>query len=144
MDIIVLPSEFINELNHLPANVINTREFHSQTLLGHLTGIDIVRKTSFHVKILLSRISPSIPILLAPIARRICAALTHRLPQDTESWVAVEPLDLTVKCVSEGVALLLYGSPTCDNPSLVRLCHELTKNGELCAHIPLLIGIILS
>ncbi|TGJ80809.1 hypothetical protein E0Z10_g7955 [Xylaria hypoxylon] len=128
MDVIVLPADYITELNLLPAIVINTRKFHSHTLLGHITGIDIVKHTGFHVKVLLNRISPAITKVLQPMARRMSAAISRDLPQDTEAWSTIEPLDLYVKFVSEGVAYILFGSPVCDNPDMVRLCHHHTRN----------------
>lgn len=98
-------------------------------MLGYLTGIDIVRQTSYHVKILLSRISPALPNLLQPTGQRICTALERLLPQSEQaSWTIIDPLDTVVKCVSEGLALVLYGPPTYDDPELVKLCHEHTKH----------------
>ncbi|KAI5925013.1 cytochrome P450 [Camillea tinctor] len=127
-DIVILPSHFLPELNRLSIDMMNSREFHSFTLLGHLTGLDVVRKTSYHVKILLSRISPALPELLRPAAQRISASVERTFPRDTENWASVEPLDLVVRCVSEIVALALYGPPACDDPWLVRFCSEHTKN----------------
>lgn len=128
MDVIVLPAELIPELNRLPADVINTREFHSHTLLGHLTGVDIVRKTDFHVKILLSRISPAIPKFLQPVTQRMYNAVDSRVSQNPKEWKVINPLDFSVQCVSTGVSYLLYGQPTCDNPDMIRLCYKHTAD----------------
>ncbi|KAK7701497.1 hypothetical protein SLS64_010242 [Diaporthe eres] len=128
-DVIVLSADHIPELNKLPVEVISSRQWHALTMLGHLTGIDIVRRTSYHVKILLSRISPALPDLLEPTGQRACRALERLLPQDPETpWTVIDPLDTVVKCVSEVVSLVLYGPPTCDDPEMVRLCHEHTKH----------------
>lgn len=128
-DVIVLPAHHIPELNRLPVEVISSRQWHALTMLGRLTGIDIVRRTSYHVKILLSRISPALPELLGPTGQRICKAMDRLLPQNTRgTWTVIDPLDTIVKCVSEGLALVLYGAPACDDPVLVRLCHEHTKH----------------
>ncbi|KAI1809980.1 putative cytochrome P450 [Poronia punctata] len=128
MDVIVLPASFIPELNHLPPSVLTTREFHAHTLLGHITGIDIVKRTGFHVRILLNRISPAINKVLHPIAHRMSAAIARNMTQDTEEWSTIRPLDMYVKFVSEGVAYVLFGPPICDNPDMVRLCHHHTEN----------------
>jgi hypothetical protein len=80
------------------------------------------------VKLLLNRISPAISKLLHPMARRMSAAISRDLPQDTEAWSLIDPLDLYVKFVSEGVAYILFGLPVCDNPDMVRLCHHHTRN----------------
>jgi hypothetical protein len=128
MDVTVLPVDLIPELNLLPATTINTREFHSHTLLGHITGVDIVRKTGFHVKVLLNRLSPALGGLVEPMDRRICAAMSRTLPQKAGERTVVAPLDLFVTFVSEAVALLLYGEPICDNPEVVYLCHHHTRN----------------
>lgn len=41
-----------------------------------------------------------------------------------------EILDPVVHIVSEGIALALFGPPLCDEPEVVRLCSEHTKNSE--------------
>ncbi|KAG8169700.1 hypothetical protein KVR01_000445 [Diaporthe batatas] len=128
-DVVVLSPDYIAELNKLPVEVISSRQWHALTMLGDVTGISIVRRTSYHVKILLSRISPALPELLEPAAERACRALTRLLPQDPEApWTVIDPLDTFVRCVSEVVSLVLYGAPTCDDPELVQLCHEHTKH----------------
>ncbi|KAI1127674.1 putative cytochrome P450 [Nemania abortiva] len=127
MDVIVLPARFIPELNLLSSSVINTREFHSYTLLGHITGIDIVRETGFHVKILLSRITPAINRILDPMAHRMAATISQNLPQDTEQWITISPLSLYARFVSVGVSFMFFGSPACDNPDVVRMCHHHTE-----------------
>ncbi|KAI8949232.1 putative cytochrome P450 [Xylaria longipes] len=128
MDVIVLPAKFIPELNLLSPSLINTREFHSYTLLGHITGIDIVRKTGFHVKILLSRITPAINRILDPMAHRMAAAISRNLSHETQQWITISPLSLYAEFVSEGVSLMFFGSPACDNPDVVRLCHHHTES----------------
>ncbi|KAK8117399.1 uncharacterized protein PG998_005680 [Apiospora kogelbergensis] len=130
MDVTVLPASMIPELNQLPAEVISTREFHAHTLLGHITGIDIVRETGFHVKVLLNRLSPALPQQIEPMNRRISAAMTRALPQTPGEAAVIKPLELFVEFISEAVALMLYGSPLCDDPEIVRLCHLHTRNSE--------------
>ena len=128
-DVIVLPAQYIPELNQLPEDVISSRQWHALTMLGNISGIDIVRKTSYHVKILLSRISPVLPELLVPTAQRLCRSIERVFPQQIDGvWVTVDPLDTIVRCVSEGLALILYGEPVCDNPDIIQLCHEHTKH----------------
>ncbi|OTA60396.1 cytochrome P450 [Hypoxylon sp. EC38] len=118
-DVVVLPSHYIQELNRLPVEVISSRQWHALTILGHLSGIDIVRRTSYHVKILLSRISPALPDLLVPTAQRLCGSIERVFPQSTDgTWTKIDPLDTIVRCVSEGLALVLYGPPTCDDPEI--------------------------
>lgn len=126
----VLPASSIAELNRLPVDVLNTRKHHSFSLLGHLTGMDVILHTSSHVRALLSRISPAVSEFTPPMARRMTARLSRLLPQQDDAWAQVDPVDVLVKCVSEGLALTLFGPPICDEPELVRLCHEHTKNGK--------------
>ncbi|OTA98361.1 hypothetical protein M426DRAFT_69945 [Hypoxylon sp. CI-4A] len=118
-DVIILSSHHIPELNRLPTETISSRQWHALTMLGHISGIDIVRKTSYHVKILLSRISPALPELLEPTAQRLCRSIERVFPQATDgTWTTIDPLDTVVRCVSEGLALILYGPPTCDDPEI--------------------------
>lgn len=85
--------------------------------------------TSYHVKILLGRISPNIAERVEVIAGRMSKAMMRLIPQQEEEWSLVSPLDALVECISEGITMTLFGQPICDNPELVRLCHEHTKNG---------------
>jgi hypothetical protein len=131
-DQIILPPTLIPELNRLGADVLNSRESHAFGLLGHLTGMGVVRKTSFHVRVLLSHISPALPALFALTGRRIAAAIEEEFPQDEGGeWTVMKPSKAVVRCVSESIALVLFGEEmTARNPELVNLAHEHTNNGE--------------
>ncbi|KAK4169839.1 Ent-kaurene oxidase [Cladorrhinum sp. PSN259] len=127
-DQIILPPSFIPELNHLNSDVLNSRESHAFGLLGHLTGMGVVRKTSFHVRVLLSHISPALPSLFALTGMRISKAIQNDFPQQHE-WTVMKPSKAIVRCVSESIALALFGAEmTANNPELVHLTHEHTNN----------------
>ncbi|KAI1113351.1 cytochrome P450 [Nemania sp. NC0429] len=127
-DQIILPPAMIPELNRLGMDVLNSRESHAFGLLGHLTGMDVVRKTSFHVRVLLSYISPALPGLFSVTGARISAGIEKEFPQSHE-WTVMKPSKAVVRCISEGIALALFGADmTGDNPDLVHLTHEHTNN----------------
>lgn len=130
VDILVLPQKYITELNQLPAGTLESRSYHAWSMLGHLTGMNVVRQTGHHVKVLLSRTSPALSELFRPIMRRIFGALNRLFPQNTETWTEMETLEPVVHIVSEGMALVLFGPPICDEPELVRLCFEHTRNSK--------------
>lgn len=133
-DIVVVPVNFIPELNRLPQSMINSRMCHAHSMTGLLNGLDIVLKTQLHVKTLLQRISPALPDLLKPSSVRIEQAIDATFPQDTERWTMLEPIDKVVYCVSRAISLASTGSPACDNPDLIRLTFEHTKHGEVDSH----------
>ncbi|KUI71216.1 Ent-kaurene oxidase [Cytospora mali] len=109
--------------------MLNSRQSHAFTLLGDLTGMQVVEKTSYHVRMLQGRISPALPELFAPMAARISNAMKQNFPQDTErGWTAIKPLPATVLCFSEGIAMALYGAKMAGNPRLVQLTYELTQD----------------
>ncbi|KAI1746853.1 putative cytochrome P450 [Xylaria castorea] len=128
MNLVALPSEFIPELNSLPQDSINSRFYHSFSVLGQPTGRNVVRKTNHHIKGLLGRVSPMLPTLLQPTAHRISAAVTRLFRQNCKAWETIEPLETISQCVSEGIVLALYGRPTCDSPEVLRICHQITKD----------------
>jgi hypothetical protein len=99
-------------------------------MVGYLTGLDVVRHTGHHVKVLLGRTSPALPYLFTPIVQRLVNALGRLFPSQSDDWTNMEMLGPVVHIVSEGVALALFGPPLCDEPELVRLCFEHTKNSE--------------
>lgn len=129
-DQIILPPSMIPELNRLGIDVLNSRESHAFGLLGHLTGMGVVRKTSFHVRVLLSHISPALPTLFTVTAARISAGIENDFPKKHE-WTIMKPSKAVVRCISEAIALTLFGTNmTANNPELVQLTHEHTNNGE--------------
>lgn len=128
-DLVVLPPQFITELNGLPQNMISSRRSHASTLLGHLNGMDVVLKTNHHVKMLLNRITPALPELLKLSRPRIEETLTSLFPQRTDAWTAVKPVDKVVLCISRGVTVATFGLPTCDDPELIHTFMAHTRNG---------------
>ncbi|RYC62859.1 hypothetical protein CHU98_g3350 [Xylaria longipes] len=126
-DLVVLPASLISELNRMSSDMLNSRQSHSFTLLGDLTGMKVVEKTSYHVRMLLGRISPALPELFAPTATRISSAISREFTSSDE-WTVFKPLPATVQCFSEGIALALFGARMAENPRLVQLTHELTTN----------------
>ncbi|KAF7905077.1 uncharacterized protein EAF01_005598 [Botrytis porri] len=127
-DQIVLPVDMIPELNALGITVLNSRESHSFSLLGHLTGMDVVRHTSFHVRVLLSYISPALPGLFAVTGARISAAILMEFPKSNK-WTVMKLHKGVVRCIGEAIALSLFGvKMTENNPELVHLTHEHTNN----------------
>ncbi|KAK8109444.1 Ent-kaurene oxidase [Apiospora kogelbergensis] len=127
-NLIVLPASFIPELNRLPSSLLDSREYHSSSMLGYLTELDIIQKSTHHVKVLMSRVSPALPRLLGGISKRTSASVVRLFPQQTTSWAVVKPLDLIARCVTEGLVLAMYGTPICDDPELVQLVFEHTRD----------------
>ena len=129
VDMVVVPVEFIPELNRLPQNMINSRMCHAYSMIGHLNGMNVVLETQLHVKTLLQRISPALPELLKPASARIGETINNIFPQETVTWSTVEPIDKVVYCVSRVMSLASVGTPVCDDPDLIRLTFEHTKHG---------------
>ncbi|KAI0896221.1 cytochrome P450 [Annulohypoxylon nitens] len=133
-ELVILPARLIPELNRLGTDVLDSRQAHSFTLLGHLTGIDVVEKTSYHVRMLLGRISPALPELFAPATARLSDAMKHDFPQSHE-WTEMYLLPAAVRCFSEVVALALFGPHMAQDPRLVELTYGLTRNVFVVAFV---------
>lgn len=127
---IVLPAKSIADLNKIPQDWLNMRKFLCMTLSGSLNGMNSVLETGVHVKALLFRVSPLLVRLVEPMSTRIQTSLLELLPQDTTSWVEVEPTQAIVHAVSQTITLATFGPPLCDDPELVRLCYEHTTNSK--------------
>lgn len=127
---IVLPSECIPELNSLNQDVINSRRSHSTTLLGHLNGINVVLETSYHVKILLNKMTPSLPHFFKPAGDRIQETMLHEFPKSADTWTTVQPLDKLALCISRGITLMIFGPATCDDKELNRAFVDHAENGN--------------
>ncbi|PVH97411.1 cytochrome P450 [Periconia macrospinosa] len=118
-DIIVLPDDMIGELNKLPQSAISSRKSHSSSLTGYLNGMDVVKETNHHVKLLLARVTPALPTLLPSIKSRIEHTIAETLPQDRDSWTTIRPINIIVHCISQAVTLTTFGPPICDNAELI-------------------------
>ncbi|KAK4234569.1 Ent-kaurene oxidase [Achaetomium macrosporum] len=119
-DLLVLPPALIPELNRLGADVLNSREYHAHSMLGALTGMGVVRKTSFHVRVLLSYISPALPAIFALTGERVSAAVAQEFPRAYE-WTVMKPQKAVVRCVIFQVTFAMRCVPACLHPLLVWL-----------------------
>ncbi|CAH0021577.1 unnamed protein product [Clonostachys rhizophaga] len=126
-ELVVLPARLIPELNRYGVDVLDSRKSHAFTLLGHLTGVEVVEHTNYHVRMLQGSITPALPELFHSMAKRISDALKEEFPQ-IDQWTIMKPLPASVRCFSEGIALVLYGSKMVENPRLVELTYTLTRN----------------
>lgn len=127
-DVLVLPEPWIQELNKLPQHYISSRKSHSTSLTGYLNGMDVVTETGHHVKMLLSRVTPALPVLLPKIGHRVQATMNKKLPKEGEGWVSVKPIEEIVLCIAQAVAVSLFGPPICDTPELAGLFTVFTTN----------------
>ncbi|KAI0847853.1 putative cytochrome P450 [Daldinia vernicosa] len=127
-NLIVLPHSLIPELNRLPPYILNSRDYHSFSVLGHITGLDTVRKTNHHLKVMLGQVGPALPHLNKTIGERVAAAITRCFPQQTDTWTALRPLDRATKCVTEGIVVAVFGRPVCNNPKLNHECYQLATD----------------
>ncbi|KAF1940882.1 cytochrome P450 [Clathrospora elynae] len=107
-DMIVFPNHYISQLNALP---LSSRRYHSRSMIGHLNGLDAVNATNYHVKIMLSRLTPALPALLVPIRGRIQSTMMKVFPQSTKEWTELEPINKVVQCMSEAVTFVTFGPP---------------------------------
>lgn len=127
-DVIVLPSSFIQELNKSPLGTLNSRMSHAFSLTGNLNGMNVVIPSNHHVKMLLNRVTPALPEFLKTASVQVEETLGNLLPQDKNSWTTICPLNPIVFCVARTIALVTFGHPICDDPDLVRLCCDHTRN----------------
>ncbi|KAK0631016.1 cytochrome P450 [Bombardia bombarda] len=130
-ELLVLPGHVIPELNGLKPDILLSRKSHAFALLGKLTGMQVVEKTGYHVRMLLSRISPALPDLFPLMNARISTSMELHFPSGSsgDEWTLMKPLPATVRCFSEGIALVLFGAAMVEkNPRLVHLTNELTTS----------------
>ena len=92
--------------------------------------MDVVLKSNHHVKLLLNRFTPALPVLLQPCCVRVNETLTELFPQDTTNWTRIQPVEKIVLCISRSITFIAFGSPVCDDPEIIRAFMEHTKNGK--------------
>lgn len=97
-------------------------------MIGHLTGMETVLKTNFHVRALLGSITPSLPRFLAPASRRMAETMHSHFPHDSENWTAVNATEQVAASAGRAVAMAVVGAPLCDDPEFTRLMNEHTKD----------------
>lgn len=132
-DYVVLPPTFVPELNKLPKDCLNSQMAHTDTLVGHHTGMDVVTKTSIHSRMLLSRVSPALGRLQKSASKQTAAMLADLLPKSTETWETIQPLDDIVLCVTCSMAESIFGLPLGHDLQLLQLVVDHVKNCERLA-----------
>lgn len=124
IELIVVPAEFIPELNLLPESVLSSRMAHSYNLLGHLNGIEIVKTSSLYFKTIMNKVTPALPKLTTSLKVRIGQEIESTFPQDSEQWITIEPLQNIVHCISSAFSLIAVGAPLSGDPEHIRLMSE--------------------
>ena len=127
---IVVPVEFIPELNPLPETILSSRMAHSYNLLGHLNGVEIVKTTSLYFKTIMNKVTPALPSLTTSLKVRIGREIDSMFPQDSGQWTTIEPLQKIVHCISSAFSMITVGAPLCDDPEHIRLMSEQATLGE--------------
>lgn len=130
IELIVVPAEFIPELNLLPESVLSSRMAHSYNLLGHLNGIEIVKTSSLYFKTIMNKVTPALPKLTTSLKVRIGQEIESTFPQDSEQWITIEPLQNIVHCISSAFSLIAVGAPLSGDPEHIRLMSEQSTLGE--------------
>ena len=102
--------------------------------MGYLNGIDIVTKTSLHVKTVQHKLMPALPRLLDGMRSRIDQAINKAFPYDSHQWIIIEPMDKLLHCVSRATSFVAVGTPMCDDPEYIRLTSEHAKHGKASVH----------
>ncbi|KAF2450096.1 cytochrome P450 [Karstenula rhodostoma CBS 690.94] len=128
VDIVILPDEFIGELNKMPQSAITSRKILSSSMTGYLNGMNVLDKTHHHFRMLLTRGTPALPELLPSIMSRVQSATKNIFPHDTHSWTEVRLMTQIVRSIGQVVTLVTLGSSMCDNPELIRLSCEHSTN----------------
>ncbi|KAL6720897.1 Thromboxane-A synthase [Lecanora helva] len=123
-ELVVLPAEFIPELNHLSESILSSRAAHSYNLVGHLNGVDIVKTSNLHFKTIMNKVTPALPSMTAPLKQRLCQDIDLVFPQSKECWESIEPLNKVVYCISSAFSMIAVGELICENPEHVRLMSE--------------------
>ncbi|KAJ5921348.1 cytochrome P450 [Penicillium verhagenii] len=125
---VVLPAESITELNRLPQRVLNSRQCHAFSLVGHLNSMDVVLHTDFHVRVLLGTITPLLPLFIGPASLRMKETMKYTFPQDTDKWATVNMIDASAAVAGRAIALAVVGAPLCDNSAFMNLINKHTED----------------
>lgn len=130
IDLVVVPTKYIQELNGLPETIINSATALSYNLVGHLNGIEWIAKTHLHFKTVQHKLTPALPRLTPGLRSRVGSAIEHAFPYDSREWVVFEPMGKVLHCVSRATSFVLVGTPMCDDPEYIRLTAEHAKHGN--------------
>jgi hypothetical protein len=133
-ELVVIPPEFIPELNKLGENVLSSRMAIGFNLLGPLSNMEIVQETGLYFKTIVTKLTPNLPRLTPQLREILEREIDFGFPRDSREWVAIEPIHKLVQCVSSGFAWLDVRAPLCNDPELVRLVSQQSVFGEQMAH----------
>ncbi|EAS32065.3 cytochrome P450 monooxygenase [Coccidioides immitis RS] len=118
-DILVIPHKFVDELRSLPEEHICAMEAHIQTLLGPITGTDILLDGDLHTKVLQTKLTPNLGHLIGPLKEELEFAMSMELPDCKDEWVEIQMHGIIRRFVARLSARAFTGPIACRNEEWV-------------------------
>ncbi|EEP78020.1 conserved hypothetical protein [Uncinocarpus reesii 1704] len=112
-DLLVIPKKFVEELRSLPEEQICAMEAHIRTLLGPITGTDILLNGHLHNKALQTRLTPNLGSLVQPLKDELDYAISVELPNCKDEWVEVQMHGIVRRLVARLSARAFTGPVAC-------------------------------
>ncbi|KAF2641486.1 cytochrome P450 monooxygenase-like protein [Massarina eburnea CBS 473.64] len=126
-DMLVLPSQYVEELRSLPSQVASPTVAHAFNLSGGHTNMNIILKNNLHFRTLQEKLTPNLSRLTRPMQDELNYACKIDLPE-CEDWVAIKPYYTILRLVSRISARIFLGLPYCRNEEWLEISTEFTEN----------------
>ncbi|WEW54698.1 heme-binding oxidoreductase [Emydomyces testavorans] len=103
-------------------------EAHAKTLLGPITGIDILLDGNLHTKVLQTKLTPNLGSLVKPLRDELDFAMSVELPDCKDEWVEVRMHGVLRRFVARLSARAFIGPVACRNEDWVRASITYAEN----------------
>ncbi|KMU80980.1 ent-kaurene oxidase [Coccidioides immitis RMSCC 3703] len=94
-------------------------EAHIQTLLGPITGTDILLDGDLHTKVLQTKLTPNLGHLIGPLKEELEFAMSMELPDCKDEWVEIQMHGIIRRFVARLSARAFTGPIACRNEEWV-------------------------
>ncbi|MCJ1396653.1 hypothetical protein MMC18_009545 [Xylographa bjoerkii] len=126
-DMVVIPNQFIDEVQALPNHIANPTSADAHNLLWPYTDIGVILRSNLHFRVIQTKLTPNLGSLTEPMQEELDHALVQEFP-GCKDWVIIEPYHLILKLVARISARVFLGLPVCRDPQWLEISTQFTEN----------------
>ncbi|MCJ1241081.1 hypothetical protein MMC14_009085 [Varicellaria rhodocarpa] len=112
-DILILSNKYVDELRSVPEENISAIKAHQHALLGNYSTTWIMAESDLHTRVLQTKLTPSLALLVAPVKEELDFALDKEMPNCNDEWVEVALGQIILRLVARVSARVFLGPKVC-------------------------------
>ncbi|KAJ8133010.1 hypothetical protein O1611_g617 [Lasiodiplodia mahajangana] len=130
-DTVVLAPRFLNELNMLPESKLSSTAALVDSVMGHVTGVDLLLRDHLSHDICRGPLRRNLPIFLPRMAEELQKSLTRVFEEETSGTKTCVAYDLLYSLIDRISSLVFVGEQYCQNETWKTALTALPINVEI-------------